>query len=309
MSVLLTYSRRLLGANLSNRLRNLIVDLCSFTRLVPPADLSGKPDGISALVRVKNEKWWIEPSLLSIKDLVQEYVIVDSSTDGTSIIIKEIREKWGLNIIHIIDFDEDLVRLSNKGLKLTNFKWVLRWDADFIACENMPRIINDLINNLSRRNYYVVYWPHICLDGDLFHQKSTKPLQTEHWLFTYSPRTTFIQIPHGYEYLYTPSYYAKRLSISRPLSFHLKTVKPPERLLFRKYREEALSKDLFGKIRYEDYVKKRILEEYNTENIEKASKLFWEDFQSRLSPYEVNKYGDYPRILKEYAKEKFNITI
>ena len=43
------------------------------------------------MVITYNEEDWIEPSILSIKDLVDEYVIMDSSTDRTPDIIERVK--------------------------------------------------------------------------------------------------------------------------------------------------------------------------------------------------------------------------
>ncbi|MGD0329211.1 MAG: glycosyltransferase [Nitrososphaeria archaeon] len=301
--------RKFIGPRMADNIRNFLVDLCSISGLVPSATLSDKFEGISALVRVKNEEWWIEPSLLSIKDLVNEYVIIDSSTDNTAIIIEDIKEKWGLKINHIIDFEDNIVNLSNKGFKLTNYKWVLRWDGDFIAKEEMSSTIRELIGSLNVKRFYSIYWSNICLDGDLYHQNLVEPFEFEHWLSKYTPRSVFVQIPHGYEYMRIPFYYAKRLSIDKPLSFHLRTVKPPKRLLFRKYWYELFEKDLTSKITFEKYVQNRILEEYNTKNIEEASRIYFKDFLSKFTLHDKSKYGDYPKILKEYAMKRFNIVL
>ena len=124
---ILTYGRRVLGSGISNRLRNIAVDSASLLKLVSSSDHLNRPDGISALVRVKDEEWWIEPSLLSIRNLVDEYIVIDASIDNTPKIADEIKEKkQGLNITHIIDLDEDLVRILNKALRLARFRWVLR---------------------------------------------------------------------------------------------------------------------------------------------------------------------------------------
>jgi len=284
------------------------VDLAFSLKLVPPADELNRPDGISALVRVRNEELWIEPSLLSIKDLVNEYVVIDSSTDNTTKIINEIKKEHSLNITHIIDFDEDIVRLSNKGLKHTRFKWILRWDGDFVAREEMLPIMRSMIDSLDHRKYYVIYWPHICLDGDLFHQDLRQPLHFEHWLSTYTPKMAFIKIPNGFEYLYVPPYQAKRIHIYTPLSFHLRTVKPPKRILLRKYWGELLSKNLFGKVSLEEYSKKRVREEYGVDSIEKAANIHFKEFLEQLSPYDKAKFRDYPVVLKKYVR-KFGIVL
>ena len=261
------------------------------------------------MVRVKNEEWWIKPSLLSIKDLVNEYIVIDGSTDNTIRIIDEVGKEWGLNLRHVIDFDEDYVSVSNKALGLANYRWILRWDADFIAKEEMTSVVRGLIDGFDPRKFYVVYWPHICLDGDLFHQDASNPFSFEHWLASCAPKSRFVKIPHGWEYFHVPSYYAKRIELDQPLSFHLRTVRPPVRLLFRKYWHECEVQELDGKVRLEEYVQKRINEEYGVDSIDAAAQIYLRGLLSQLTPYDKKKYGDYPQLLKDYAKNRFGLTL
>jgi glycosyltransferase involved in cell wall biosynthesis len=50
------------------------------------------------MVITYNEEDWIEPSILSIKDLVDEYIVMDSSTDKTPEIVERVKSEHGLNI-------------------------------------------------------------------------------------------------------------------------------------------------------------------------------------------------------------------
>ena len=97
------------------------------------------------------------------------------------------------------------------------------------------QFIKDLINRLRRDRYYVIYWPHVLLVGDPFHQKPDAPLHSEHWLVTYTPGMKFVRIPGSFEYLYVPITLAYRIEINKPLSFHV-DAKPKIRLLIGKYK-------------------------------------------------------------------------
>ena len=81
-----------------------------------------RPNCISALVRVRNEEWWIELSTLSVKDLVRQYVVVDASTDRTPDIIDELKSRYNLNLIHVMD-DEDIAVASQRGVIETPYKF------------------------------------------------------------------------------------------------------------------------------------------------------------------------------------------
>ena len=114
--------RRILGPKLSNAIRNSIVGVRAGLGLLPRVD---RPNCVSTLMRVRDEEWWIEPSILSVKDLVNEYVIMDASTDRTPEIIERLRRDYRLNIIHVMDFDDDIASVSQKDLELIMCKWIL----------------------------------------------------------------------------------------------------------------------------------------------------------------------------------------
>ena len=80
------------------RCLNIIFQKLPFLGLVRTSNT--RKQGISALMRVKNEVDWVELSVLSIKDFVDEIIIVDSSTDSTTQIIKN----YQINMITSIGF-------------------------------------------------------------------------------------------------------------------------------------------------------------------------------------------------------------
>jgi len=296
--------RRILGKRLSNFIRNRVVDLYALLGKLPKVDRS---NCISALVRVKNEEWWIEPSILSIKDLVHEYIVIDASTDRTPEIIDRLRDEYGLNMVHIMDFDEDIAAASQRGLERCTCRWILRWDGDFVMQERGVQFLKSLIDKLRKDRFYTIYFPHVILIGDLYHTPPN-PLHVEHWLVTYVPGMRFVRIPGGFEYLYTPTHLAYRIEIENPLSYHI-NVKPKIKLLERKYRWEHYIKGVW--IPLEEYIKKRILEDYGTADVNEAAEKFYQEYikEMKLIPFDKTKYGDYPKILKEYVKKKWGITL
>jgi len=302
---ILAFSRRVLGTK-----GNLAGDLAVSLGFVEPANRVGREECISAIMRVKDEEWRIEPSILSIKDLAYEYVIIDQSRiDRTPEIIEKVKEDYGLNIIHIRDFDPDYIAVSNKALKLAKCRWILRWDGDYIAREEMIPTIKNLLQSLDPRKYYNIYWPHINFELDLFHINIEKPLHIEHWLITWSPKTRFIPVGH-YEFLYTPIYH-KRIDIENPLSLHLRTVKPPLRLLEWKYWWEMRRKGLLSKMDLYEYIKARIKDDFDVEDVNEAALRFVEQLRKRkdIGKYNPKIWGDYPKLLKEYIKRRFGIIL
>lgn len=90
--------RKILGRKGTFLLRSIVSSISYGLGIYEYADSTGRDEGISAMVCPYNEEDWVEPSLLSIKDLVDEYIVVDSSTDRTPLIINEIKREYGLNI-------------------------------------------------------------------------------------------------------------------------------------------------------------------------------------------------------------------
>jgi len=131
--------RKILGRKLTFKLRNTVSEIAFRFKAVPPATSINREDGISTTTCTMNEEDWIEPSLLSIKDLVDEYIVIDSSSDRTPEIIRRTAEEHGLNLKMKKIPPGDLAKAKNLALKLSNYKWILSWDADFIARENMPK--------------------------------------------------------------------------------------------------------------------------------------------------------------------------
>jgi len=277
-------------------------------KMIPPATLIGRKSGISAMICTMNEEDWIEPSILSIKDLVDEYVVIDSSTDRTPEIISEVAKEHGLNLRMNRVEAGDLVVARNLALKVSEYKWILHWDADFIAREDMPQHVKELVDGLDPRRYYLIYWPHICLDGDLFHQNPNMKLHVEHWLFTYSSKLKYTRVNY-HDSLIAPLTHYKTIYINKPLSFHLRTVRSPLRLLYKHLWYMMRKEGLEGKIPLDKYVKRKIEELYGTSDINEAASIYLKEYVKRLDRYDKAIFGDYPRILKDYVKRKIGIKL
>lgn len=302
------FARKLLGRKLTFKLRNTVSEMAFRLKVIPPATSIDKEEGISATTCTMNEEDWIEPSMLSIKDLVDEYVVVDSSSDRTPEIIRRTAEEYGLNLKMQRIPPGDLAKAKNLALKLSNYKWILSWDADFIAKEDMPKYLKNLVDELDSNRYHLIYWPQICLDGDLFHQNPKMRLHIEHWLFTYSSKLRYQKLKQ-YEILLAPLTYYKTIYIKEPLSFHLRTVRNPIRLLYKHLWYRIRDEKLDEKMSLDEYVHMKIKELYGTSDLNEAANIYFKEYTKRLDKYNREVFGDYPRILKEYVKRKFGIKL
>lgn len=301
-------ARRVIGRKGVFLLRNVVSSLAFHCKLIPQADTVGREDGISALTCTYNEEDWVEVSLMSIKDLVDEILVLDSSTDRTPEIVESLRENRGLPVkLHRMPFG-DMVYTRNLGLSMARYRWILIWDADFVLKDEAPAILKKLLGGLDERRYYLIYWPQICLDGDLMHQDPRNALHVEHWLFTWSPKLRYRKVGLS-DSLIAPLTYYGAVYIKKPLSFHLRTVRSPRRLLYRHYRWLMRREGLEGKISLDGYVKERIQKDFETKDIDQAAKLYFQKYILNLAQYQKNVYGDYPHVLKEYAKRKYGIDL
>ena len=275
-------------------------------RIDPPSKF--RSFGVSAVIWSKNEEDWIELSMRSVSEIVDEYVLIDSSTDRTPQIAIEVGKDLGIPVKIIKVKPKDMAEVGNLGLKHSSYRWILKWDPDFVLHEKYVGMLKELIQKLDQDEwYYAVYWPHICLDGDLFHYNPKQYLHIEHWLFNFHPKLRYEMID-WLERLILPLFY-KRTDIDKPISFHLRTVKNPIRLLYRKYWYEARKEGVLDKVELDKYIHHKIIHDYGTDDIEEAATMFLREILSKLARYDPNKYLSYPYILKEYIKKKYGISL
>ncbi|MEM0218632.1 MAG: hypothetical protein QW425_03805, partial [Desulfurococcaceae archaeon] len=82
MVSLIVLARRFLGRRGTFLLRTVLSELTyRMGFFYEYADSVGRKNGISAVMCLYNEEDWVKPAMLSLKELVDEYVVVDSSSD------------------------------------------------------------------------------------------------------------------------------------------------------------------------------------------------------------------------------------
>jgi glycosyltransferase involved in cell wall biosynthesis len=296
--------------------------IAPYLGLVAKANTLGRKPGISALVRIRNEPW-IEPSLLSIKDFADEIIVVDSSTDDTPKKVKNIMKEYRLNVKYIHKMC-GMVEQFEIALKKSTHGWLLKWDGDFVGYTHRLKELKEFIMNLRPEKYYLIEFPLINIDVDLFHvMKGASPYHVESYLYTYSPLVHFTINPKGrwkgetisyrvgsHEFFGWPKFYEK-IFLRNVYVMHLRTVKPPRRLLERQYQTTWIGEKNKQKYSYsfDEYLKICVKRDYGTEDLTKAEQIILETLKEKLIPYSKEIYGDYPEILKYYVKKEFNIEL
>jgi glycosyltransferase involved in cell wall biosynthesis len=136
--------------------------------LVPKAS-KFREKGISAFVRARNEEYWIWPCILSIKDYVEEILVIDNgSTDSTLDEVKKIRNEISTPVRIFSLPEADHCEVSNVGIRKSRYNWLLKWDAAFIAQTAGPgdfSRLRDYVLGLDQDRYHMIFMNLVNLAG------------------------------------------------------------------------------------------------------------------------------------------------
>lgn len=286
--------------HLKNRLTRLVrTSLSFFPRLFLVSSYK-RPKGISVMMRVKDESDWIRPSIESIKGIADEIIIVDNgSSDGTYEILKEMasEEKGLVKLWRKSDLS--YCALCNFALDQTQFQWAFKWDGDMIAhtsgdC-NISKLRERLLS-LNPKRYYLIYFRHINLSGDLFHQDPNEMVHVEEYIHTFSEKARYIH-QGRFEAIKFPKHY-RPLFWYEPYSFHV-NVRSARRMLLRCFWDEWMEmKDYKRYPKIEDYVDEKIKDEFKTDSLEEAASLCVKRVCNNFIRYDPQIFGPYPDLLK-----------
>ena len=291
--------------NLPSKVKRIIRFFFSFSPLL---GLVEKPpyrdNGISVFIRLKDEEDWIRYSILSIKNFADEIIVGDNGSEDKSVEIVEELINEGFNIKLYKCPEMKINELTDFLLKKTKFRWVMKWDADFVARTTGKFSIINLrkkLMNMDSTRYYLVMITHICLTGDIFHQNPNELTHTEEYIYTNSDHLTFIH-PGECESLKSPKYYTV-IKLKGYYSFHF-DIKSSDRMLERKYWFDWMGlKDYKSFPTLQSYVEYRVKDENKFESMEKAKLNHVIEYCKKLVPYDHKKFGEYPVIIKEMISQ------
>ena len=153
-------------------------------------------------------------SLLSLRRLTQNadsVVVLDNgASEGARAAIERLVRVLGSRLVRIHCPRLDLFEVSNLGLARARFRFVVRWDADFVGHTDGPgdlRHLRRFLLDLDRRRYFVVTLSAAEVAGDLRHQFPDRRVRHDGQAHTASARARFVRVTRE-----TPTSFAPRIS-------------------------------------------------------------------------------------------------
>lgn len=302
---------------LLNSIRSFVVCIFDYDR--PLRIFKKRKNGISVLLPTQNEEKIVKLSILSFLDFADEIIIVDNgSIDKTKEIVSELAIKYAK--IKFFDKPElgELFENRQYALRKSNYRWICRFDSDYVAYtdgkNNILKLRRFLLNLPRGFRPKVISLSHINIGGDFWHirirdfvvkKKNEIYKGPEKRIYEYFPFFTFSRF--GRREYGSFQIFMKNIVIKTIYFMHC-TIKSD---LFYFLRSERSNWREVGNYRkfptLISYIKSIIKEKYNTTNIKDAFQKFLKNEiynKNNYIKYDPNKLLPYPKLIsKEMERE------
>jgi glycosyltransferase involved in cell wall biosynthesis len=286
-----------------------------------------RPDGISAIVRVRGDEEWLEPAVLSIRDFADEIILLDNgASDAARAVIDGLARLLGSQLVRIECAALDIFDVSNLGLARARYRFIVRWDADFVGhtdgAGSLAHLRRDLLA-LDRRRYFAVALTAAEVAGDLRHQFPDRRLRHDGLAHTASARARFVRVTRetttdtlnvadrplrerprlmlALESLALPRYYAV-FRWPHVAYFHVH-VKPARHLLLRHFWFEWLAEpDTARYPTLESYALEQARTRWGISQPDAAAVHLVRRLCAGLVPFDETVCGPYPKMLQPYLE-------
>jgi len=225
----------------------------------------------------------------STKDFVSRYVIVDKGVGDTVDVIKECADDWNLDIDIHVKPELNLRDSRVFALEKISEPWVLVQDGDVVFHTDGPLAIDNLRNFMDRPNI-VLSSPMNVLWQNFLSRRNDYVRMGAHPILYHNNGT--IRAPDIQHDLLVMDGWMTNLG--KPYSFNC-LIKSPKRMFLRIFWKKWFESQMCEKYpNIEDYVR----QELNID-VEYETKKHYEDLNSRLLPYDEEKWGYYPKVIRK----------
>ena len=197
--------------------------------------------GVSANIITRNDPWFLE-SLLSVIDMVDEIIIVDSSTDFYSSYNRNIVTKLKNKKINYFQEELNIKEAREMAKSKSTKEIIFHWDADMVTTVEGKDFIKDLLGKLKSYNgKFVFYFPIVTFFMN-FSTVISNYYHLEGWIYSnsnkdfYKPR--FEEKDKGTMVEgFSPPLYFRKLNHKGPLALHLSLMMPEEKLFQKRLQK------------------------------------------------------------------------
>jgi glycosyltransferase involved in cell wall biosynthesis len=254
-------------------------------------------------MRVKNEEEWLELAVRSLEGFADQIVIGDNgSRDGTPSIIRRLVSEFPGRVEGLEMPEADILGLTNALVRRAKYRWVVRWDGDFVAQTEGPHRVGLLREWLLGRppwRFDFLYLRMVELAGDLWHQDPWHPVRSDAHLWTASEDLSYVYNPQGQEAPRVPLRY--RVAVwEAPCLFHMH-IKSDGRL-FSNYLWTYYLMEPGKPATLQEYAERICATRYGGASFEDAARSWVNEYVRRLVPFDSAKHSDYPALVKPLLK-------
>ena len=260
-----------------------------------------RPDGIAAIIRVRDEEEWLELAVRSIVGFADHIVIGDNgSTDATPAVMRALAREFS-DVVETLSLpDADICGLTNALIERTRHRFVIRWDADFVAQTDGPACIQRFrrwLLALNPRRSYVVYPRMVEVTGDFWHQDPANPTRGDAHCWTASDDVRYVFNRDGYEAPRVPLWYAVR-RFTQPCFYHVNVKSDRRMFLSHVWKRYLLDPNRRAWGDLDGYVDHLLATEYDRRDLDSAAQAWTDRWVQRLIPFDAARYPAHPELLR-----------
>lgn len=297
-----------------NSFKAFIIDFLKY----PLWRFKKRKNGISVLLPTQNEELIVRLSILSFLDFADEIIVVDNgSIDKTKKIIKDLEKKY--KKIKFFDRPElpDLSSNRQFALRKSSYRWICRFDSDYVAYTDKENSIKNLRKLLIKVPKgiipKVISLNKVNVDGDFWHTRKDKFSKygkvirgPELRIYEFFPFLTFSRFDKR-EFANFQNF-MKVIKLNQVYYMHC-TIKSELNLFLRSERSNWRKSGNYRKYpNLLNFIKDNIKQKYRTEDINEAIRKFKKNIvfnKENYIKYDPNNYLPYPTLIEgEMQKEK-----